>query len=119
VWVEDANGRLSAISSERTAANRRRSLLPFLAPLGCSLAGALLFRIHPTFEFFLYFGIGSVAVNVTMSFVYATLKRATLGDMAINYFTLSASILTLIIPYSMFYLFFAFVLNGFRLTVGQ
>lgn len=118
-WVEDMNGKLSLIPKERIAKDIRRDLIPALIALGCALAGAVLFRVHPTSKALLYFGIASVALNTFISIAYAILNKKKMGDLSANYFVLIISALARFIPYAVLYLFFAFLLNGFRLPIGQ
>jgi hypothetical protein len=118
LWAEDMNGKLSPVPRERITANRKRNLLPILLALGCAFAGAAVFRIHPTPRFFLYVGMATVVLNTSVSLEYAILSKIKTGDSSTGYLVLIMSALTLVIPYSLFYLFFAFLLNGFRVP-GQ
>jgi len=118
-WVEDMNGKLSLIPKEKIAKDRRRNLIPALIALGCALACAVLFRVHPTPRALLYFGIATVALNTSLSIAYAILNKKRMGELSTSYFVLIVSSLAQFIPYSVLYLVFAFSLNGFRLPTGQ
>ena len=120
LWAEDMNGKLSSLfPQERLAINVRRRLFPSLIPIALAFVGAVLFRMHPTFKYLLFVGLVTVAVNTAISLAYAILNKDKMGDLGNSYFLLVVAILTLIIPYSFFYLIFAFLLNGFSLPVSQ
>jgi len=101
-WVEDMNGKLK----ETPSAIVRRNLSIALIPIVIAFLGAALFRIQPSQRSFLYVGLATVALNIALTLIYAFLKKD--GKLYV---------LTLVIPYIMFYLMFAFLLNGFRLPV--
>jgi hypothetical protein len=117
LWVQDMNGRFLLITAKKAAANRKRNLLPLLVSGACPFVGAILSRLHPTPKYFLYLGLASVAASTAISLAYAISRKDKMGDLATNYLTLTISILTLIIPYSLFYVCFAFLLNGFQLPM--
>jgi len=117
-WVEDLNGNLSLIPHEDRITSRKHGLLILSIPLALSLVGAIGYKITDTSQTLIIIGLSVVLINIGLSFVYALFNRDKLGDWAANHFTLAVSILTLSIPYTMFYLFFVFLLGGFRLPAS-
>jgi hypothetical protein len=117
-WSEDANGKLSLNTVEKIA-TRKRNLIYGLVPIAMSLVGALVFRMHPTQRSFVYAGLATVTANIAISLIYACLNKGQMGILGENSMLLVVRILTLVIPFACFYLFFAFLLNGFCLPVGQ
>lgn len=117
-WVEDLNGNLSLIPHEDRIANKKHGLLILSVPLIISFVGAIGYKIIDTFQAVVLIGLSVVLINIGLSFVYALLNRDRIGDWAANHFTLTVSILTLSIPYTIFYLCFVFVLSGFRLPAS-
>jgi hypothetical protein len=117
-WVEDLGGNLSLIPHEDRIASRKHGILILCIPLALSIAGAIGYRIAETFQALLLIGVSVVLINIGLSFVYVLFNRDKFGDWAGNHFTLIVYILTLSIPYTIFYLFFVFALNGFRLPAG-
>ncbi|MGD0843559.1 MAG: hypothetical protein ABSA06_04225 [Geobacteraceae bacterium] len=117
-WSEDLNGNLSLITKEKMV-RRKRNLIYGLVPIALSFVGALVFRMDPTQRVYLYTGLATVASNIAVSFIYACLNKEQMGDLGENNLLLVVRILTLAIPFAFFYVAFAFLLNGFRLPVGQ
>jgi hypothetical protein len=117
LWTADMNGKLSLTTNEKVAYNRKRNLVPLVVAAACTFLGAVVFRMHPTPGFLLYAGLASVAASTAISLVNAVSKKHKMGDLGPDYFTLTVSILTVVIPYALFYLSFAFLLNGFRLPM--
>ena len=117
-WAEDLNGNLSLIPHEDRIANKKQGLLILSVLLIISFVGAIGYKIIDTFQALVLIGLSVVLINIGLSFVYALFNRDRIGDWAANPVTLSVSILTLSIPYTIFYLCFVFVLNGFRLPAG-
>lgn len=112
-WVEDMNGNLK----ETQATIVRRNLVVGLIPIVIAFVGAALFRIQPSPRSFLYVGLSSVALNITLSFIYVCLKKDEMSYPGKSHLSLGLYVLTLVIPYIMLYLMFVFLLNGFRLPV--
>lgn len=117
-WGEDLNGNLSLIPHEDRIANKKHGLLILSIPLLISFFGAIGYKIINTFQALALIGLSVVLINIGLSFVYSLFNRDRIGDWATNHFTLAVSILTLSIPYTVFYLCFVFVLSGFRLPAG-
>ena len=117
-WVEDLNGNLSLIPHEDRIANKKHGLIILSVPLITSFIGAIGYKIVDTFQALVLIGLSVVLINIGLSFVYALFNRDKLGDWATNHFTLTVYILTLSIPYAIFYLSFVFVLSGFRLPAS-
>ena len=117
-WVEGLSGNLSLIPHKDRIASRKHGLLILSIPLVLSFVGAIGFKIIDTFQALVIMGLSVVLINISLSFVYAYLNQEKLGGWTANHFTLTVSILTLSIPYTIFYLFFVFVLSGFRLPAS-
>lgn len=113
-WEEDFNGKLSLIQREDRVASKKKGLLILLIPLFLSFLGAVGYRIINTNEAFLLIGLSVVFINMIFSIIYTFLHRKKIGDWASNGFTLIIVIFTLLIPYTMFYIFFVFLLKGFN-----
>ncbi len=117
-WVEDFSGNLSLIPHEDLIASRKHGLLILSIPLALSFVGAIGYKITDTFQALVLIGLSVVLINIGLSFVYALFHRDKMGNWAANHFTLAVYILTLSIPYTMIYLFFVFLLGGFRLPAS-
>jgi hypothetical protein len=87
-------------------------------PLTVSFLGAVTYRVSPSARAFVLFGIISVLVNIIISSAYFVRNRIQFGKWADNPITLVIAVLTLLIPYSMFYCVIAFALMGFRFPPG-
>ena len=118
IWAEDYNGKLSLVSPKNMSARRRYSFLSFLTPLVLSFLGAIAFRTMPNLKTFLFYGIASVSINTCFSFIYSLRHRQMFGKWAESWLVLIICVLTLVIPYSMIYAMFAFLLSGFKLPFG-
>ena len=117
-WAEDMNGNISLMTREKIA-RRKRNLIYGLVPIALSFAGALVFRMDPTPKVYLYAGLATVSANIAIASIYAFLNKEQMGDLGANNILLVIRILTLVIPFAFFYMSLAFLLNGFRLPVGQ
>lgn len=118
-WVEDYNGKLSLIPPETLIVNKRRGMLILSVPLAISFLGATAFRLFPTAKAFVLLGSATVVTNICISLYHAFKNRDSFfGKWSDNRLTLTValtiSILTLIIPYTGFYLVFCSILTGFR-----
>ncbi len=114
-WSEDFNGKLSLVPHEEQITNKKRAWLLISIPIIVALLGAMVYKFYPSFEVFIFSGLITVLFNICLSFIYVFLNRDKFEDWANNHLILIISILTLLIPFSIFYLLFIFLLNGFRM----
>jgi hypothetical protein len=122
-YVEQMDGSLSAISFDEIKTNKRRALPIIFLPLIISFIGALIYSLNKTTRMFLLAGSATVVINVILSFFFALLYKnkvfltkgrdimVGIGD---NKIISIAYILTLAIPYFLYYLFCISLLSGFR-----
>jgi hypothetical protein len=122
-YLEQMDGSLAAISFDEIKANKRRALPLIFLPLIISFQGALVYSLHKTTRMFFLAGGATVVVNMILSFLLASLYKRKVSltrdiDMMTasgdNKIILIAYILTLVIPYSFYYLFCVSLLSGFR-----
>jgi hypothetical protein len=116
--TEDMNGKVTLITREKIS-RRKRNIIFVLVTIALSFAGALVFRMDPTPRVYLYAGLATVSVNVAISLIFAFLNKEQMGDLGANNILLVVRILTMVIPFTFFYMSLAFLLNGFCLPVGQ
>jgi hypothetical protein len=113
-YLEQLDGTLSKIAFDEGSASRRHGLMIICIPLTISFIGALIFKVYGTSKEFIIVGGITVVINIVLSFLYAFLNRDKLGYVGKHDMILIAYILTLLIPYSLYYLFFIFLLSGCR-----
>jgi|ERR1039457_5943265 hypothetical protein len=101
-WYQDMNGQLR----QTPASTVNRNLALALIPIIIAFVGAAFFRMRPSPRSFLYVGLATVALNIALTLIYAFFKKVE-----------KLYVLTMVIPYIMFYLMFVFLLNGFRLPL--
>ena len=114
IWVEDDNGKLSLISPETLVSSKRKGMW-FLAILASvSFLGAASFRISISAKTFFFIGLITVLTNIVISFYYVFRHRDQFGKWGYHNLLLVGAVLTLVIPYSIFYVLFVFALFGFQ-----
>lgn len=117
-WVEDLNGNLDLIPHQNNIAYKKRGMLILCVPLITSFVGAIGYKVADNLQAFMLIGLSVVLMNIGLSFIYAQSNRDKIGDWAANHFTFAVSIITLSIPYTIFYLLIVFALSGFRWPPG-
>lgn len=118
IWVEDYDGKLSLISRADLLISKKKGVLILAVPLGVSILGAANFRLLPTAKAFVLIGAITVLANLCISSYFVFWNRDLFGKWGEHNFVLIVGVFTLFIPYSIFYLFFAFALGGFKLPFG-
>ena len=113
-YFEQFDGPLLLKTPEENISSRRRNLIMLLTPVIISFTGALIFKIYGTLRALIYIGCVTLAINMLFSFIYAFKYRDEIGNLSKNNFVLTIYILTLIIPYTLLYLFSIHFLYGFR-----
>lgn len=117
IWAEDYNGTLSLISPEAIKTNRKKGASILAVPLCIAFFGAVYFKMFPSSKAFILAGSVTVILNISISYYYIFKNREDFEKWSNNTFVLIVSTLTLIIPYSIFYIFLASLLNGFQLPI--
>ena len=109
-----------AMVDTEVEARKKKNKFFLLASLCIPLLCAVLYRIFPaTLKNYIFFGAVSVTINMFLYFYLAFKNRLKIGDEFYdNTFILIGGGLTLIIPYSIFYILFSVILSGFRFPVG-
>ncbi len=118
-YLEQMDGHLLKKSLSERTKDKRQGLIILLVPLIISLIGAGIYRSYGTSRAFLAAGVVTVGINILLSFIYVFIYRGRMGFVDKNNFILIIYILTLVIPYSLFYLFSIHVLNGFQWPLGN
>ena len=115
-WSERYNGKLVLIPQERLTVALRRGLLVLSVPIAVSSIAAVISSVLRTNQSFLVLGCGSVLANLMISFYYAFSHRQEFRE-ASHTVILVAAVLTLGVPYLIFYAFFVFLLKGIQILI--
>ena len=115
IWAEDYNGTLSLISPDAILTNRKQGAYILAVPVCIALLGAIYFKMFPSSKTFIWMGFITVVLNISISYYYVFTNKEDFGKWSNNIFVLIVSTLTLIIPYSIFYIFLVSLFNGFQL----
>jgi hypothetical protein len=115
IWQEDFDGKLIPVSPEDLNTNKKKGILRLAVPLCVSLIGAIYCRLSPSKEVFIFAGLITVLINISLSFYYVLKNKKDFGRLSNNTIVLVIYVLTLLIPYFSFYILFVYLLNGFQL----
>jgi len=113
-FSEQLDGTLLRKSAAERTVDRKHGLIIISIPIIFSFIGAAIYKCYPLPKVFILSGVATVAFNLLLSFLYGLLNRNVLGDWGKNNFKLLIYVLSLLMPFALFYIFFIMVLNGFR-----
>lgn len=98
---------------------RKHTIIMNLVTFIISFIGATIYSLYVTFGALLYIGCVTLIINLLFSLVYTLLNRKEIGytHSGKHLLLLTVAVLSLIIPFTVYYLFSIFLLDGFRLTL--
>jgi hypothetical protein len=114
LWIEGDNGKLSLTSTQEHISNKKQGMSIFLVILIFPFFAAVGYTLFPNLKNLIFFGCISAAINLSISFYYVLNNKDKLGEWARNRFIMLLYILSLIIPFTIFYLFFVILIVGLQ-----
>ncbi len=82
-------------------------------------AGLYVLLTSVKLKVFMLMGIMCVCTNIMLSFIYGYINKKDLKEVTDNQFVFVVSVLTFIIPYSIYYVAFVLLLRGFGMPFDR
>jgi hypothetical protein len=111
-WVFDYNGTKKKVSTDKLSRNRKKGIFTLITPVIIAFLGAKLLELNPSLQAFLLLGGTTILLNFTFYLIFCLREELKFHNFQENKSSKIFTIISLIIPFCLFYMLAVFAVNG-------